>query len=208
MPLIIGPNYFNSCKDPLAPNINQWDAIGLATGAPDGNYASSPIISTGFSDPLNIFNWAGVSNVIPNPINITNAIIDFYGYTNDGVALNFGLYFIYNGNTVGPQITGTLGFNFTPAWATLNRTGGGNFTYNGSFDQFFGIQLTVEAVSGPLSTIYIDSVRMTLFCGDGFYDPGYGFTKKKRRFVSRLNNREQIIFEQSRIRMIKSRKAG
>ena len=172
----VGPYYFNSVThQPGFIPPYDWSNPNNAAGAPDGSYASANIRVGTSSEKLLFTQWGGIQ-YLPPVVNITSILIELYA--EKGVAANAAI---------------TDHFT-TFSWEPLVRTSGGNFLYNGAIDNTFGFLLELEFDSGGFGTapVNIDSARMTVQY-DGFFDNGYGLSKKQRKFKSTRNRQTKIV---------------
>lgn len=68
------------------------------------------------------------------------------------------------------------------------------------------IGIAFAADASAISQISVDSARLTVSYNsdDGFFQPGYGFVKNRRRFVSRRNKQVKVVSRQTKQRMQKA----
>lgn len=186
-----GPNYFSTVS---AINSN-WISPQHAEGAPDGQVTKwSPGTS---SDWLFCFDWQGTF-----PTNyfydFPNFVIEIYASSLTITAILFktqiisradGLVFsgVSSDKSVIPSLTKT--------WLNIANTDW-SIPYNLPTNKAIGVALAIDQTSA--SQVEIDSVRLTISYNnnDGFYFPGYGPSKKKRRFI----NKKGKVIGQTRTR--------
>lgn len=207
----VGPNFFNLSAAPINNPPNNWTNPGNASGAPNGNYASVPCQINIASYYLWFTQWLGIQ-YLPPTVNLNSVLIELYGYVDPTAAsagLNFQSAFVLNNNFVPGATTGTIAFTTSPSWQSLVRVSGSSFAYNGSVNSTWGVAIEFYYTSGSFGSapLYIDSARMTVSYNDGFFDPVYGFSKNKRRYITKRNFQEKMVFEQTKIRMQKKKVA-
>lgn len=187
-----GPNYFSTGNTSSS---SGWIPPQNAENAPDGNYVNWNGAASNVW--LYMFDWQGTL-----PANkfydFPNFVIEIYGYSSTGQIIPFrtqiitradGLLF---GGISSDKNVNILGTN---SWLNISNTNW-SIPYPLTTNTSVGVAISADVSSAFL--FYIDSVRMTVSYNDndGFYFPGYGPGKRKRRFI----NKKGKVIAQTRVR--------
>jgi len=179
-----GPHYFSTVSNPGG----SWNNPSFAENAPDGSSATWNASPTN-PDWLLFTSWQFIFST-PAVLIPRGFIIEIFAKSL-AQTINFYTQLLVNGLVYGrtavKNIPVPTAFQwFTVADSTWDETG---FSVINSPSDI-GFQLHFDS---PIGQIFIDSARMTVQYNDGFFDPGYGFSKRTRRFKSTRNHQTKIV---------------